>query len=302
MKRTVITNHVSVVFISSLFLLSARLCIAGQTSSDSLSFYPLQNGDYWEYYDLKDFGGVEDTVFVSVLRDSIVWNRTYHLVMTHSRVSPNPSYSLQRLDSIDDVFQYDPASDSDQILYKLSDSIGAIWRNNFGEVAVIDSLSSRQVFGSTREILLVAYYRDTTFAFPLGAAYLARGLGVIGTFDGEGGGWDIRGAVIAGTTFGNLTSVQKHRGSGPSRFQLYQNYPNPFNPSTLISFDLPSTSNVSLRIFDVLGRKVATLVSGELPAGHHSYDWIPAGLASGVYYYQLISRGQVETKKLMLLK
>jgi hypothetical protein len=69
---------------------------------------------------------------------------------------------------------------------------------------------------------------------------------------------------------------------------LSQNYPNPFNPSTTIEFDLPKTSNVKLKIYNILGEEVATLVSGRLTAGSYSYEWSrPAGMASGVYMYRL---------------
>jgi hypothetical protein len=88
----------------------------------------------------------------------------------------------------------------------------------------------------------------------------------------------------------------------PEEFSLLQNYPNPFNPSTIISFELASKSTVSLRVFDVLGREVMTLVSGELPAGTFERQWEPDGLASGVYIYQLRAGDYVETRKLMLMR
>jgi hypothetical protein len=95
----------------------------------------------------------------------------------------------------------------------------------------------------------------------------------------------------------------------PEIYELYQNYPNPFNPSTTISFLLPSKSFVSLKIFDLLGRNVATLVSEEMLAGHYSQQWSAANLSSGIYFYRLqvysdaVGAGSfTETKKLILLK
>jgi CubicO group peptidase (beta-lactamase class C family) len=97
----------------------------------------------------------------------------------------------------------------------------------------------------------------------------------------------------------------------PAQFLLNQNFPNPFNPATNISFNLPSRSIVTLKIFDVLGRELAVLVSAELSAGTHTYQWNANGLSGGVYFYQLsVTRdnrgGQVgsfeQTKKLILLK
>ena len=96
----------------------------------------------------------------------------------------------------------------------------------------------------------------------------------------------------------------------PQSFSLSQNYPNPFNPTTTISFDIPLRSLVSLKVFDMLGREVSTIVSGELPVGSYTRQWNAAKMPSGVYFYRLvakaISSGEAgsftETKKLLLLK
>ena len=88
----------------------------------------------------------------------------------------------------------------------------------------------------------------------------------------------------------------------PAEFSLAQNYPNPFNPSTRISFSLPSITFVSLRVFDAMGRQVATLVSEELSAGNYSRQWNAAGMPSGVYFYRLQAGSFTETKKLVLLR
>jgi bacillopeptidase F (M6 metalloprotease family) len=88
----------------------------------------------------------------------------------------------------------------------------------------------------------------------------------------------------------------------PKHFQLSQNYPNPFNPSTTIEFNLPKTCEVTLKVFNILGEEVATLVSDRLSAGSYSYEWDASNLASGIYLYRLAAEGYVETKKMMLMK
>jgi uncharacterized protein (TIGR03790 family) len=85
-------------------------------------------------------------------------------------------------------------------------------------------------------------------------------------------------------------------------FSLDQNYPNPFNPSTKIQFDLKRSGQVILKIYNILGEEVTTLVSGWLPAGTHSYVWNASNLASGAYIYQLKCRGFIETKKMVLMQ
>ncbi len=88
----------------------------------------------------------------------------------------------------------------------------------------------------------------------------------------------------------------------PSEFTLYQNYPNPFNPSTTISFNLPSNANVSLKIYDVLGREVTTLVNEELQAGRYQRIWNAVSFATGVYFCNLQAGNFSATKKLILIK
>ena len=88
----------------------------------------------------------------------------------------------------------------------------------------------------------------------------------------------------------------------PSDFSLLQNYPNPFNPSTLISFDIPRTSMVTLKVYDVLGKEIVSLVNGETSFGRHSVQFNSTGLSSGVYFYRLQSGDFVQTKRMMLLK
>jgi photosystem II stability/assembly factor-like uncharacterized protein len=86
------------------------------------------------------------------------------------------------------------------------------------------------------------------------------------------------------------------------QFKLYNNYPNPFNPSTTISFNLPSKSFVSLKVFDLLGREVATIVSEEMSVGSYSRQWNAANMSSGIYFYRLQAGSFTETKKLVLLR
>jgi hypothetical protein len=85
-------------------------------------------------------------------------------------------------------------------------------------------------------------------------------------------------------------------------FSLSQNYPNPFNPSTTISYDLPTRSHVTLKIFNVLGQGVATLVNGSVEAGTHQVQWGAGRLASGVYLYQLKANRFFETKRMILVR
>jgi 1,4-alpha-glucan branching enzyme len=88
----------------------------------------------------------------------------------------------------------------------------------------------------------------------------------------------------------------------PKSFSLLQNFPNPFNPATTIKFTLKEYSQTTLKIYDVLGREVATLVHGGLPAGDHTVTWNAVNEPSGVYFYRITTPAFVDVKKLVLVK
>ena len=88
----------------------------------------------------------------------------------------------------------------------------------------------------------------------------------------------------------------------PDNFALHQNYPNPFNPSTTIAFDLPKSGQVTVKIYNILGEELATLVSDKLSAGSYSYEWDARELASGIYLYRLHASDYVETRKMVLMR
>ena len=99
-----------------------------------------------------------------------------------------------------------------------------------------------------------------------------------------------------------ITAVKDKGNNVPFQFSLSQNYPNPFNPTTVISYELPTNSFVVLKVFDVLGREVKSLVTERETAGNHSVAFNASNLPSGVYFYRLQAGSLMETKKLVLLK
>lgn len=105
-------------------------------------------------------------------------------------------------------------------------------------------------------------------------------------------------------TFERGVSVNNEDEVGtPREFSLDQNYPNPFNPSTNINFSLPQTSKVTLNVYDMLGRKVATLLNNkQLNAANHSVKFDASALASGMYIYRIEAGSFTSTRKMMLIK
>jgi hypothetical protein len=111
-------------------------------------------------------------------------------------------------------------------------------------------------------------------------------------------------ARVTGTTENTLTSgtsVEKEEGI-PTEFTLSQNYPNPFNPTTTINFSVPLSGNVSLDVYDAVGQKIESLVSGYLDAGFYKATFNAGKYSSGIYFYQIKSNGFIQSKKMMLIK
>ncbi len=88
----------------------------------------------------------------------------------------------------------------------------------------------------------------------------------------------------------------------PENFSLEQNYPNPFNPSTKIKYSIPTSEFVTLKVYDVLGNEVATLLNEDKPAGSYSVEINAANLSSGIYFYRMQTKNSIETKKMILLR
>jgi hypothetical protein len=102
-------------------------------------------------------------------------------------------------------------------------------------------------------------------------------------------------------SYDNNTSVQNGSEIADS-YGLYQNYPNPFNPVTKITFSIPQRGYVSLKVYDVNGKEISTLIEGRMEKGFNSITFDGNRLASGVYFYRIISGEFRETKKMVLLK
>jgi len=175
-----------------------------------------------------------------------------------------------------------PISGASQVGYCVGDSGTILKTYNAGN-------TWQQQTSGTSEKLNKVHFLDLDFGFAVGE----------------------NGTILRTTTGGELITQVKEKSSFVYEFNLSQNYPNPFNPSTTIRFTIPSnvkseTSNVSLKVFDILGTEIATLVNEEKPAGTYELEFHPVSRiqnpASGIYFYQLRAGNYIETKKMMLLK
>lgn len=116
------------------------------------------------------------------------------------------------------------------------------------------------------------------------------------------------GTIFAGTAGGGIwkrslsqiTSVESMLNNFPVNFTLQQNYPNPFNPSTQITYSIPKLSNVSIKVYDILGQEIATIVNDKKPKGVYTIRWDAQNVPTGLYFYRLVT-GEYELIKKMII-
>jgi hypothetical protein len=123
-------------------------------------------------------------------------------------------------------------------------------------------------------------------------------MGIIEMYGGDGPQLLLDSASIIRTPNG----IIYEQSSSSNLFELTQNYPNPFNPSTTINYSIPKTSFVTIKVYNILGKEIATLVNQEKLQGNYDIEFNASGLPSGIYFYRMQAGSFVSTKKLLLLK
>jgi hypothetical protein len=176
---------------------------------------------------------------------------------------------------------------------------GSTWYTLSGQYTFLgryspDFQSFKPIYGGIQptwvhEIMDISNYASQSFKF----RYLLKSDDVI-FMDG----WYIDNIKIS--KYG-VTDVEDTK-QLPTEFLLLQNYPNPFNPSTKIKYSIPQLSNVVIKVFDILGNEIETLVNEEKPLGTYELTWDAAILPNGVYFYQLKAGDFIQTKKMVLMK
>ena len=169
--------------------------------------------------------------------------------------------------------------------------------NTLNSVCFTD-VNNGMTVGITGTILRTTNGGTTWISQTSGTSNYLNSVSIIDAYNGTAVGMT---GTILRTTNGGVF-VNQISSEIPERFSLYQNYPNPFNPSTKINYDIPKASYVKLIVYDVLGKKIATLVNEKLSSGSYEVDWNGSGYPSGVYFYKLTTGDYVETKKMILLK
>lgn len=297
-------------------------------------YFPHKTGDMWEYH-YYDYAGPQFfdtlqniTIFDSVDSHGIIYIKQYAQFINPTK----PSYILEdttryRIDTVNNYvysYRFSWFGLDTALVYKLDAKKGEQWivhdrsvTGGYGyDLARIKNKWVGSIFSKSTTFMEVFYFSasdstDTTGYSVAGSRTIADGFGLISSGGGELiGQINLIGAVINGILYGDTTlvSVKDKKNALPATIKLYQNYPNPFNPSTTISFDLSYPQNISLVIYDILGKEIFRLVDNKYySSGSYKITWdgkenSGSRAPNGIYFYRLITDKQSLTKSMILLK
>jgi hypothetical protein len=274
------------------------------TNLTAQDYYPLEIGNRWDYevwFSNENNFKTISNYSIEVISDSMFSNgKTYYVLSDYDLTGGR----YVRADN-DFVYYYDEDATEEDTIYHLNAQVGDFWEVWFGPTAYIsvEEIDTTELFTFSSRVMkfrldgLILKYVNLSDLF--GPSYFH--------FPGEPPGTSnifkfLVGGILSGVEFGEPLSAGHTTDSKLSSFTLSQNYPNPFNPSTSIQYSVSRRQFVSLRVYDVLGNEIATLVNEEKPSGIYEVEWNAGGFTSGIYFYQLQTEGYVETKKTLLLK
>jgi hypothetical protein len=245
----------------------------------------------------------------SITKDTIINNKHYYFFNNY------PTYTLDnrwiRLDSIThSIYMFQPSNSCPYYYYEtLIDSLDIIsgMQNDCTGLSYFNGRDTLTVLGHSGQIEKFIHDEGSI-------QYNCRYHSLFGIFyytenmnsgsSGYSNHGTLIGCVINGITYGDTTiaSINKIITEVPDNYSLSQNYPNPFNPTTNIRFKIVKNSFVLIKIYNIVGKEVNSLVNEKLNAGSYSVEWNASQFPSGVYFYQLRAGDFTETKKMMLIK
>ena len=283
--------------------------------ASEFKWYPMNLGNRW-IYDKTFYGDGDSLNWVSIVKvegNKLCDNKFYSEVLVEdigldSLSSSSTHYEYFRIDSSTGKI-YSAWFDNDSLLSEelYSDLLAEVGDTiPIGNGIYLESEVPFSLLGLSS--LKRTFLNDQT---PIQDIRFMKGLGLIYEYWWELAGFEksLLGCVIDGVVYGDTTvvSVDDEEPNIPYSFNLEQNYPNPFNPSTIIRYEIPGQARndnmtVVLKVYDVLGNEIATLVKEQKPAGNHEVIFDATGLPSGIYFYRLIAGSHSATKKMILLR
>jgi hypothetical protein len=284
------------------------------------NYNSLQVGNIWQYYDSE----YDVYSSIKVLQDSVINGKKYFkkLYYPEFTTNPNSNISWERNDTISGVsfmLDFQDVNDNGDSLEELPlDSLeNPYWsiyksfkysfpHSNFSTPGEKEVLVKDTSWISIEGDTVISRYFEFTYGL-FWSEEIADKFGIIFHSSESPNRWLI-GAVINGKRYGNIVNVKNNVTNFTNNIYLSQNYPNPFNPVTTIHYSVPnlgssfSFRNVKLIVYDALGKKVKTLVNKAHKPGNYIVTFDGTNLASGIYYYSLITNKDTITKSMILIK
>ena len=268
--------------------------------------FPLQIGNLWQYSEIP--GSYTES---KAIQDTVMPNG-----LTYTQINGALFYGYFRKEE-SKVFLYNLSLNDESVVYDFSLTTGdTLSINIIGSDTVVTTVyeeGTGEIFGLQRYYMafLTKYSSSSAYAI----RYVTDGFGFT-AYNGEVLSYGLSGAIINGIPYGNIIQVCNPK-IYPVVFNLSQNYPNPFNPVTTIKYSVPTSPYypspyqgegtrerffVTLKVYDVLGNEIETLINEEKLPGNYSVQFDGSNLSSGVYFYIMKANNYTETKKLILLK
>lgn len=280
-----------------IILISFCYTLLAQNSNSE--YYPLSVGNKWEYINLSyEVGTIPDTTYhlKEVIGDTILLNGIkYYIVKESGHIH------FERFDSLTNEIKYyenGGCGGFDDSRYSLNyNPDSTVQWNQCGAIPYYISFEDTSNTLDTSFIILDSDHlvdEQTIFQKHLGIrtqTFLEVGMYVS----------RLIGAIINGHIWGTITSISE-RNTVIREYNLYPNYPNPFNPATTIKYSIPSFELIQIKIFDILGNELQTLVNQYKQPGNYKIEFSAGSIPSGVYFYKIISGSYSETRKMILLR
>ena len=286
----------------------------------------LSNGNKWFYHYFVDpFGNppAESEVTFEVIDDTLILNVEFKKSEIRLKLSSGDiiAYQFEHADSfkLRTIYQchfWNGEPWTDEISYDFSLAVGDTFYNQpldpgYYPLFVVDYKGDTLIFNEQLNYMKITTVECRYSAIPFNEIFVTEKFGAMKIVE-HGSDYiaikTLKGALIDGVVYGDTVVVSVEENIiKPDVYSLSQNHPNPFNPTTKIKFTIPAVEtghapSVQLKIYDVLGNEIATLVNEEKPAGSYEVEFNGMNLPSGIYFYQLRSDSYVETKKMVLLR
>jgi len=275
---------------------------------EALKYYPLHIGDYWQFTLSKDHiaGSSYEQIGISsieIVGDTVLDNGIRYF---KREVENMGNYILSqlvvefiRIDSTSGLVYGNHGIDDEFII----DSLLSV-ENDTVDYFIINDVESKIVLGVETETKF--YSKSWMSSYDFDNWEISKGFGLTLSYYGDATQLykyqrELVYARINGNEYGELVNVN-NKSELPKEYKLFQNYPNPFNPKTIILFKIPMKQYIKLKIYDSLGKELATIVEGVKNYGLHTIEFDGTKLSSGVYHYELDYGNSKIVKKMLLLK